>query len=145
MNALAGALDNSYTRCGFHYRNSKVRTFFDQVNSHTYCEQGEVVKDPFRQGIGSAVQWYDSLQSLLGEQVKKALKTADEIVTTIKTTNAGPPPPLDPLPFSVHASSGHAFPSSTDGQAPPTSPSNALPSTLTARAECARILQHALA
>ena len=27
VNALAGALDNSYTRRGFHYRNSKVHTF----------------------------------------------------------------------------------------------------------------------
>lgn len=123
------------------------------MNSHAYCEQGEVVKDPFRRGIGNAVQWYDSLQSLLAEQVENALKTADEIVTTIKTTHGRPPPPSDPaLPSSTSIKTAHvgpspdpslraALPSSTDGQALPPSPSNVFLSPLTARRECARILQ----
>ncbi|KAG1839146.1 hypothetical protein DFJ58DRAFT_718617 [Suillus subalutaceus] len=46
INALASALKNHYSRRGYQMTDA----------------QGEVIQDPFRRGLGYAVQWYDILQ-----------------------------------------------------------------------------------
>ncbi|KAI0628535.1 hypothetical protein C8Q77DRAFT_1067668 [Trametes polyzona] len=59
VTALAGALKTMYVRRGFPILNDK----------------GEPVQDPFRRGLGHAVQWYDQLRSLPEDMVDSALDT----------------------------------------------------------------------
>jgi len=91
VNALASALHSHYSRRGFHYRNSTVGDSSSLCGIyHAYHVQGEVVKDPFRRGIGNAVQWYDNLQGQLNDIVDQALKATDETITAIKLAQFQP-------------------------------------------------------
>ena len=56
------------------------------------------MKDPFRGGIGNAVQWYDNLQGQLNDIADQALKAADETITAIKLAGSQPSPPPHPHP-----------------------------------------------
>ena len=91
VNALASALHSHYAHRGFHYRNSRVGDSSSLCGIyHAYHVQGEVVKDPFRRGIGNAVQWYDNLQAQLNDIVDQALKTTDETIEAIKLAQFEP-------------------------------------------------------
>ncbi|KAI0628590.1 hypothetical protein C8Q77DRAFT_1067705 [Trametes polyzona] len=68
ITALAGALKTMYVRRGFPILN----------------EQGEPIQDPFRRGIGHAVQWYDQLRSRPELMVENAL---DECLEFIYSAN----------------------------------------------------------
>ncbi|KAI1790619.1 hypothetical protein LXA43DRAFT_882467 [Ganoderma leucocontextum] len=57
VTALAGALKTMYSRRGFHILN----------------EKGEPVHDPFRRGLGQAIQWYDSLRRSPESMLEKAV------------------------------------------------------------------------
>ena len=59
------------------------------------------MKDPFRRGIGHAVQWYDNLQGQLNDIADQALKAADETITAIKLVESQ----SSPMPHP-HASPG---------------------------------------
>lgn len=50
------------------------------------------MKDPFRRGIGNAVQWYDNLQGQLNDIADQALKAAAETITAIKLAGSQPSP-----------------------------------------------------
>ncbi|KAI0630987.1 hypothetical protein C8Q77DRAFT_1130469 [Trametes polyzona] len=64
VTALAGALKSIYVRRGFPILNDK----------------GEPVQDPFRRGLGSAVQWYDQLRNLPEAMVDCALDESLQII-----------------------------------------------------------------
>lgn len=133
VNALASALHTHYARRGFHYRNSKVgdSSSLHRIY-HTYHVQGEVVKDPFRRGIGNAVQWYDNLQGQLNNIVDQALKVTDKTIAAIKLAQpsaiptsthlspssdvqAQPPPQLSHQSPSFIAQSQSNYPSPSSG------------------------------
>ncbi|KAG6907112.1 hypothetical protein DXG01_010488 [Tephrocybe rancida] len=61
VNALAGALNTFYKRHGFILVNAK----------------GDAVQDPFRKGLGHAIQWYDNLQVYIEQIVEAAIVSAD--------------------------------------------------------------------
>ncbi|KAG1779248.1 hypothetical protein EV702DRAFT_1214244 [Suillus placidus] len=58
INALASALKNHYSRRGYQMTNA----------------QGELIQDPFRRGLGYAVQWYDILQVEVECQVEMVIQ-----------------------------------------------------------------------
>ncbi|KAI0669310.1 hypothetical protein C8Q78DRAFT_1095812 [Trametes maxima] len=70
VTALAGALKTLYTRRGFPIVNDK----------------GEPIQDPFRRGLGYAVQWYDRLRSIPEDMVESAL---DECLRKLYPSPAG--------------------------------------------------------
>ncbi|KAG2096306.1 uncharacterized protein F5147DRAFT_778354 [Suillus discolor] len=67
INALASALKMHYSRRGF-------------VMTDT---RGEIIQDPFRRGLGYAVQWYDILQVQIEHQVEEALQNSRDRVATL--------------------------------------------------------------
>ncbi|KAG1836027.1 hypothetical protein C8R48DRAFT_783020 [Suillus tomentosus] len=67
INALASALKMHYSRRGF-------------VMTDT---RGEIIQDPFRRGLGYAVQWYDILQVQIERQVEEALQNSRDRVATL--------------------------------------------------------------
>lgn len=92
VSALAGALKTVYARRGFSILNIKVFTIkpprlFTDKPSRTV--QGEPIQDPFRRGIGQAVQWYDVLRRRAETEVETAIEECIARVT------ACPPSPKD--------------------------------------------------
>lgn len=88
ITALAGALKTMYVGRGFPVLNEKVCLppvclLQYWVRSEVYI-QGEPVQDPFRRGLGHAVQWYDRLRSRPEAMVENAL---DECLKTIYSTD----------------------------------------------------------
>ncbi|KAI0707020.1 hypothetical protein C8Q76DRAFT_629548 [Earliella scabrosa] len=69
ITALAGALKSLYQRRGFPILN----------------EKGEPVQDPFRRGIGYAVQWYDCLRGKVENLVETAI---DDSLSKIHSSKA---------------------------------------------------------
>ncbi|KAG1837517.1 hypothetical protein DFJ58DRAFT_718872 [Suillus subalutaceus] len=65
INALASALKNHYSRRGYQMTDAQVTTD---------SSQGEVIQDPFRRGLGYAVQWYDILQVEVERQVETVVQ-----------------------------------------------------------------------
>ncbi|KAG6839934.1 hypothetical protein C0991_010226 [Blastosporella zonata] len=61
INALAGALNAFYKRRGYVMVNQK----------------GEAVQDPFRKGLGYAVQWYSNLHARIEQVMEAAIISAD--------------------------------------------------------------------
>ena len=61
---------------------SHVRFFTDNLF------QGEPIQDPFRRGIGQAVQWYDALRRRLEDMVESAIDNAHSHIATMETTEA---------------------------------------------------------
>jgi len=93
VNALAAALHSFYTRRGF-----------DVLN-----KEGTPIRDPFRRGLGYAIQWYDCLRILVQKKVDTVLEeSAKEIqgvrrpdidlpnTTTASSTSSPKPPALTP-------------------------------------------------
>ncbi|KAI1784327.1 hypothetical protein LXA43DRAFT_901841 [Ganoderma leucocontextum] len=64
VTALAGALKAMYSRRGFHILN----------------EKDEPVHDPFRRGLGQAIQWYDSLRRCPEAILEKAVDTCIPLI-----------------------------------------------------------------
>jgi hypothetical protein len=119
------------------------------------------VKDPFRRGLGYAIQWHDALRVAMNQQVDAALQVSAERIEAGRQ-----PPPKDNAP-SVHESLGllngalatppnSAKPGQDNPAArganphrnSPTEPSAPTPTNLHqddpfsgSRAQCARILQ----
>ncbi|KAJ6606334.1 hypothetical protein DFH09DRAFT_896986 [Mycena vulgaris] len=62
VTALAAALHTIYRRCGF-----KVLS-----------REGNYVKDPYREGLGSAIQWYSNLRSVLQRETEAVLSDAQQ-------------------------------------------------------------------
>jgi len=83
--ALAAATKVFYLFQGYIHCNSKVGRFFAVRTLFITRKQGEVVQDPFRRGIGHAIQWYDSLRRLLLKKVDDALFLAESIPVTAST------------------------------------------------------------
>ncbi|KAI0694788.1 hypothetical protein C8Q76DRAFT_634071 [Earliella scabrosa] len=69
VTALAGALKALYQRRGFPILNDK----------------GEPIQDPFRRGLGYAIQWYDCLRNRVESLVESAV---DDCLETIKAFKA---------------------------------------------------------
>ncbi|KAG2337311.1 hypothetical protein BDR05DRAFT_978544 [Suillus weaverae] len=67
INALASALKNHYSWWGNIYLHSWITT-------NTLGFQGELIQDPFRQGLGYAIQWYDILQVEVECQVEMVIQ-----------------------------------------------------------------------
>ncbi|RDB15038.1 hypothetical protein Hypma_005430 [Hypsizygus marmoreus] len=68
VNAMAAALNSFYTRRGFIMLNSK----------------GERIQEPFRRGLGYAIQWYDSLQIKIEQRINDALISAEDQIISHK-------------------------------------------------------------
>ncbi|KAG1853791.1 hypothetical protein C8R48DRAFT_776949 [Suillus tomentosus] len=66
INALASALRTHYSRRGFQVTDSR----------------GDIVHEPFRRGLGHAVQWYDVLQVEIERQADAALQKSRDLVAT---------------------------------------------------------------
>ncbi|KAG2139317.1 hypothetical protein DEU56DRAFT_735682 [Suillus clintonianus] len=75
INALASALKTHYSRRGFQVTDSR----------------GDLVQEPFRRGLGHAVQWYDVLQVEIERQVDAVLQQTRDRVASLQ------PPQLPPL------------------------------------------------
>ncbi|KAG2136082.1 uncharacterized protein EDB93DRAFT_1242431 [Suillus bovinus] len=67
INALVSALKMHYSRRGF-------------VMTDT---RGEIIQDPFRRGLGYAIQWYNILQVQIERQVEEALQNSHDRVATL--------------------------------------------------------------
>ena len=48
--------------------------------------QGEPVQDPFRRGIGHAIQWYDTLRQRLEAMVESAINNAHSRIAVAEAT-----------------------------------------------------------
>ncbi|KAG1770194.1 hypothetical protein EDD22DRAFT_977211 [Suillus occidentalis] len=81
INALASALKTHYSRRGFQVTDARVRSI---------C-LGELVQEPFRRGLGYAVQWYDVLQVEIERQVDTVLQQSRD-----RVANLQPPQPPQP-------------------------------------------------
>ncbi|KAG2053155.1 hypothetical protein BDR06DRAFT_1054409 [Suillus hirtellus] len=68
INALASALKTHYSRRGFQVTNAR----------------GDLVQDPFRRGLGYAVQWYDVLQVEIECQVDTVLQQSRDRVASFQ-------------------------------------------------------------
>ncbi|KAG2125734.1 hypothetical protein DEU56DRAFT_873029 [Suillus clintonianus] len=66
INALASALKTHYSRRGFQVTDSR----------------GDIVQEPFRRGLGYAVQWYDILQVQIEQQVDAVLQHSRDCVAS---------------------------------------------------------------
>ena len=110
--------------------------------------QGEIVHDPFRRGLGSAVQWYDILQVEVERRIEGAIQACRDRITAAKISQQSSVPstprralPLVPIsrPFATpskipqtpHSSTPKSTVSATPAKA---SESQLIPST------CASIL-----
>ena len=93
VTALAGALKTMYSRRGFPLLNSKVISALlaSCYSTQTRPAQNEPIKDPFRRGLGQAVQWYDALRRRPDEMVQQAIEECVSLVT--------PRLAQDPVPF----------------------------------------------
>lgn len=69
INALASALKTHYSRRGFVMTDAR----------------GEIIQDPFRRGLGYAVQWYDILQVRIEHQVEEALQNSRDRVAALRS------------------------------------------------------------
>ncbi|KAI9453747.1 hypothetical protein HD554DRAFT_2199295 [Boletus coccyginus] len=94
INALASALHTHYSRRGF----------------RVVDKNGEVAHDPFRRGLGSAVQWYDVLQVEVERRIEGAIEACRDRITAVKSFQQSSPPstpqralPLVPIsrPFAT--------------------------------------------
>ena len=73
IHAFAAALHTFYERRGYRLLNQQVRTQRSCLIDLT-LEQGQAMRDPFRRGLASAVQWYDCLLLKVKNQVDTALE-----------------------------------------------------------------------
>jgi hypothetical protein len=86
INALASALKTHYSRRGFVMTDTQVSNtchpyLYNKANSSS---QGEIIQEPFRRGLGHAVQWYDVLQVEIERQVEGALQSSRDRVATLR-------------------------------------------------------------
>ncbi|RDB29776.1 hypothetical protein Hypma_013855 [Hypsizygus marmoreus] len=153
INAMAAALNAFYTRRGFVLLNVK----------------GQPIKDPFRRGLGYAVQWYDNLLIKISRRVDDALLAAGNHILLSKlrdepstdatlahqTPSLVPPlaplvitpnmPPCDVTPVTATTIESPTHAPQTPTTKPPISKTRTLPNGKTAPAltpgKCARILE----
>lgn len=82
INALTYALKTYYSRRGFRLTDSKVTLFSTlQTNTNNAFLKGNEVREPFRRGLGHAVQWYDILQIEVERQIEDLLERYRDQVT----------------------------------------------------------------
>ncbi|KAG6836659.1 hypothetical protein H0H93_005329 [Arthromyces matolae] len=116
VNALASALTSFYLSRGFVPCNQKNKP----------------MRDPFRKGLGYAIQWYDNLQVMVEEQVEAAIVSADQKLQDSKSlpSQSGP----------VQPQNAHCLrPDLEKPSSQPETPEKPEGSGL--KEECARILQ----
>ena len=58
--------------------------------------KGQTVKDPFRRGLGQAVQWYNVLQAEVERQVNGLIQQSQLLVKPTIEPLLAPSPPLPP-------------------------------------------------
>ncbi|KAG6816073.1 hypothetical protein H0H93_008564, partial [Arthromyces matolae] len=96
------------------------------------------MRDPFRKGLGYAIQWYDNLKVRIEERVEAAIVAADEELESAKVPDKPKPIPSDGLPDSSPPKvPDKPKPIPSDGL-PDSSPQPTSSDPLT---ECARILR----
>ncbi len=72
-----------------------LEVFIDRL-----CSQGEPVQDPFRRGIGHAVQWYDCLRNRPEAMVESAI---DECLSYIMSHPVCFASSFPPMIISIHS------------------------------------------
>ncbi|KAG2092122.1 uncharacterized protein F5147DRAFT_657744 [Suillus discolor] len=72
INALASALKTYYSRRGFQMMD----------------KQGESIREPFRRGLGYAVQWFDILQIKVEHQLESLIQQCQDCVTQFKEASS---------------------------------------------------------
>ncbi|KAG1863946.1 hypothetical protein C8R48DRAFT_833650 [Suillus tomentosus] len=77
INALASALKNHYSWRGYQMTDA----------------QGEVIQDPFRRGLGYAVQWYDILQVEVERQVEMVVQQHRDHIAKFQVSSRVPNSP----------------------------------------------------
>jgi hypothetical protein len=87
VTAIASALNSFYARRGFHLRKKVVSEFLTLRSCHADCEKDEGIREPFRRGLGYAIQWYSNLRSLLEERLDSAVEACS---STIKIHRSHP-------------------------------------------------------
>ncbi|KAG1849132.1 hypothetical protein DFJ58DRAFT_662561 [Suillus subalutaceus] len=86
IHALTAALKTHYSRRGFQMTNAA----------------GQVVQEPFRHGLGQAVQWYDILQTEVERQTEAAVQICRECVYEARSPQCNEEAsPSTPKPFST--------------------------------------------
>ncbi|EDQ99769.1 uncharacterized protein LACBIDRAFT_315253 [Laccaria bicolor S238N-H82] len=101
--------------------------------------QGEIIQDAFRQGLGHAIQWYDSLQVQIEQELKAATVAGDATTPCSSETNlATITTPEAPIPKQLTPDYSLAEPplslvKLTPDDSPPEHPVPLV--------ECARVLQ----
>ncbi|KAG1802437.1 hypothetical protein EV424DRAFT_1351735 [Suillus variegatus] len=75
INALASALKTHYSCRGF---------IMTDARADLLCK-GEIIQDPFCQGLGYAVQWYDILQVQIEHRVEEAVQNSHNRVATLRS------------------------------------------------------------
>ncbi|KAG2113956.1 uncharacterized protein F5147DRAFT_770605 [Suillus discolor] len=78
INALTSVLKNHYSRRGYQMTDA----------------QGEVIQDPFRRGLGYAVQWYDILQVEVERQVEMVVQQHCDHIAKFQVSSRVPNSPL---------------------------------------------------
>jgi hypothetical protein len=104
---MSAALNASYRRRGFIFANAQVSLAALSNGSHSHHRtQGRKAKQPFRRGLGYALQWYDC--TLVEVERQKAQAIASKFYELFRVPSGTgkeiPPPPTTPSP-SVSATS----------------------------------------
>ncbi|RDB19001.1 hypothetical protein Hypma_014420 [Hypsizygus marmoreus] len=120
VNAMAAVLNNFYTRRGYIMLNRK----------------GERIQEPFRRGLGYAIQWYDNLQIHVEQRINDALLHAEDQIQSHdksdgvehnQTTQPPLTPPTTPSRNPTIALPAGSSPSATSPTVPPVDSSAAPP------------------
>jgi hypothetical protein len=85
INALASALKTHYSRRGFVMTDARVSNLYCLFIMADVLLKGEIIQEPFRRGLGHAVQWFDILQVEIERQVEEAVQSSRDRVATIRS------------------------------------------------------------
>lgn len=126
ITAIASALANLYARRGYSVKTDEVCALEPRELPYSPNPQGQPIKDPFRRGFSSAVQWYDTLKAMVRRHVENAIEAAH---IQLDSSQPIPPSPLSPHPSPIKGT--------TTGSEPPDAPTWDKPSST----DAARLLQ----
>lgn len=85
INALASALKNHYSRWGFQMTDAQV-SFNYIFKLLLTLLKGGLIQDPFRRGLGYAVQWFDILQVQVEQQLETLLQRSWDRITAMQAS-----------------------------------------------------------
>lgn len=95
ITALAAALHTIYDRRGFRVMSTKVSKYelYPRQYTENFQKPDEFAKDPFRDGLAHAVQWYSNLRVKIQRRLDNLLAATEELIS-----------PSEPMPPAGNAS-----------------------------------------